>query len=468
MKILTLPYQIMDLLSDCLAVLDRNGLIIYANHAFQVLNKPFHDTHKKALHYELKKLNQRFQKSKKRFSQEKIMVTTIGKEFVVFIYSLNKLDQQQGSNLVLVKAESHERESEIFMAGELTKAYYNLQEVFFEKLAPEFSALKGEDLHFKKALSSAQKAARTDLPVLIIGESGTGKEILARAIHHVSHRRKMTFVDINCSAIPENLIESELFGYERGAFTGARQDGKSGLFKEAHLGTIFLDEIGDTSPSAQSKLLRVLQEGRFKRVGGTKNIDVDVRIISATNKELAPMIREKRFRDDLFYRLNTVTITLPPLRERKTDIQLLAKFFIQEHVSRRDENLYFSEEALMLMESYSWPGNIRELKGVVDYAATMSESQEIGLENLPPSLLLERSFSQKEKKPFGHFYSATIDSPLLPAIIQKVEKEMIEMAIRKSRNRSQAINTLGISRRTFYKKIKQYNLELGLKRQVSE
>jgi transcriptional regulator with PAS, ATPase and Fis domain len=464
MKILTLPCQIMDLLSDCLAVLDRNGLIVYANHAFQGLNKPFHDKQKRALYHELKKLNQRFQKSQKRYSQERIIVTPIGKEFVVFIYSLNQFDQKKGSNLVLLKAGDHERESEFLMADELMKTYYNLQEAFFEKLAPEFRKLKGKDLHFKKALLSAQKAARTDLPILIIGESGTGKEVLARNIHQISHRRKMSFVDINCSAIPENLIESELFGYEKGAFTGARKEGKSGLFKEAHLGTIFLDEVGDTSLPAQSKLLRVLQEGRFKRVGGTKNVHVDVRIISATNKELESMIREKRFRDDLFYRLNTITITLPPLRERKADIQLLAKLFLQEHVSRSGENFYFSEEALRLMELYNWPGNIRELKGVVGYAAIMSESREIGVESLPPSLFLERSFSQKEKNSFEHFYSDTINSSLLPHIIQNVEKEMIEMAIKKSRTRSQAINILGISRRTFYKKIKQYNLEIDLKR----
>ncbi|MBW2113155.1 MAG: sigma-54 factor interaction domain-containing protein [Deltaproteobacteria bacterium] len=201
---------------------------------------------------------------------------------------------------------------EFTIADELVNSYINEQKILSEKLAHEFSALKGEDSAFKMALINAQKAARTDLPVLIFGESGTGKEVLARAIHLTSHRKKMPFVDINCAAIPDNLIESELFGYERGAFTGARKEGKRGLFDQAHEGSIFMDEIGDASPQTQSKILRVLQEGQFKRIGGSRNIQVDVRLISATNKDLTSLITEGRFREDLLYRLNTITINLPP------------------------------------------------------------------------------------------------------------------------------------------------------------
>lgn len=186
------------------------------------------------------------------------------------------------------------------------------KDMHIEELDAAFDEMIGADIAFRKALAVAQKAAKTDIAVLIIGESGTGKEILARAIHQISTRREKPLIDVNCAAIPDTLIESELFGYERGAFTGARTEGRRGYFHEAHGGTILLDEIGDSSLSVQSKLLRVLESGTFKRVGGTRNVKVDVRIVSATNQDLAELIEQKKFREDLYFRLNPFTIVLPP------------------------------------------------------------------------------------------------------------------------------------------------------------
>ena len=205
-----------------------------------------------------------YSQSGEAFASERVVVPPIGKKFEVFVYSLDRRKQTRGPNLVLVKIEGHRGVPEFTIADELVNSYINEQRILSESLAPEFRELKGKDSAFKMALINAQKAAGTDLPVLIFGESGTGKEVLARAIHIASHRKKMPFVDINCAAIPDTLIESELFGYERGAFTGARKEGKRGLFDQAHEGSIFMDEIGDSSPHTQEKILRVLQEGQLK------------------------------------------------------------------------------------------------------------------------------------------------------------------------------------------------------------
>ncbi len=256
-----------------------------------------------------------------------------------------------------------------------------------KKLSSAFSELIGEDPHFKAVLYKAQKAAQSNYPVLIEGESGTGKEILARTIHKTSRRSLKKFVDINCAAIPDQLIDSELFGYEKGAFTGASPGGRHGLFVEAHQGTLFFDEIADASLQTQAKLLRVLNEGYFKRIGSTKNVEVDVRIISATNKDLSQLIEEKRFRQDLIYRLNTISIHIPPLRERPRDIPLLANFFLLRHSKRQHRSLQFAANCLEVMKSYPWPGNVRELKGVVDYMVTMTTGSLI-TENYFPDFLL--------------------------------------------------------------------------------
>ena len=264
-----LPYRIMDLLSDPLVLLDGKGAILYANPAYQI-SFPLKDADREDISRRMRNLIMKFQRSGKSFASEITRITVAGREFYANILALDDLGAEQDVNLVLFKTSGHEQMSETGDFEDFLKASLDEQEILHKKLSPEFDGLVGKDAKFRNSLYAAQKAAGTDLPVLITGESGTGKEKLAQIIHRISRRRENQFVDINCAAIPDNLIESELFGYETGAFTGARQKGKKGLFEEAHNGSIFLDEIGDTSPPAQSKLLRVLEEGLYKRVGGTK------------------------------------------------------------------------------------------------------------------------------------------------------------------------------------------------------
>jgi len=345
--------------------------------------------------------------------------------------------------------------SELAFSEESVDSYFDKQRLLSESLSSEFGDLKGEDPAFKIALLNAQKAAGTNLPVLIIGETGTGKEFLARAIHFVSQRGKMPFVDINCAAIPDDLFESELFGYERGAFTGARPEGRKGLFEQAHRGSLFMDEIGDASLQSQAKILRVLQEGRFKKIGGLKIVQVDVRLISATNKNLTDHILHKHFRDDLFYRINTITINLPPLRLRKKDIPILVDHFLTEYTSPQGQDLIFTPESMELLESYEWPGNVRELKGVVDYAATMATSSLLTPNSLPSFLKVQG----KSEPPEALTDSiATESGNLLDSVLRQVEKNVIRKVLERSKTKTEAIKILGISRRTFYKKIEQYKL----------
>jgi len=324
-----------------------------------------------------------------------------------------------------------------------------------EKLGAAFDELIGANIAFRKALVVAQRAAKSDISVLIIGESGTGKEILARAIQQTSHRKDKPLVDVNCAAIPDSLIESELFGYEKGAFTGARTEGRKGYFDEAHEGTILLDEIGDSSLSVQAKLLRVLESGIFKRVGGTKNIKVNVRIISSTNQDLAGLIKQKKFREDLFFRLNTFTIQLPPLRERREDIELLIDYFLKINGVAQKQKYRFSPDALKILYAYQWPGNVRELKGVVSYAVNMTQAPVIDRGSLPNFLFTGQAAAERSSA--GAASDAQISYNLMEAV-RDLERKLIGEALSVAANKSEAIKILGISRRTFYLKLKEYGL----------
>ncbi len=244
--------------------------------------------------------------------------------------------------------------------------------------------IAGSSKGIREVLTTIRKVAVVNASVLITGESGTGKELVARAIHNNSPRRKGPMVVINCGAIPGELLESELFGHEKGSFTGAHKS-RIGRFELADTGTVFLDEIGDMSPNLQVKLLRALQERSIERVGGTTPIDVDIRIISATNKDLAASIEEGTFREDLYYRLNVIPIQIPPLRERSSDIRLLAEHFQKRLVKRMDayDVKAFSQEAMATLEAYDWPGNIRELENLIERISVMVDADNVTLSDLP-------------------------------------------------------------------------------------
>jgi transcriptional regulator with GAF, ATPase, and Fis domain len=246
----------------------------------------------------------------------------------------------------------------------------------------EFDRIIGSSGALEKVLGIVRKVAKANTTVLVRGETGTGKELIAGAIHHNSHRASRTFIKVNCAALQENLLESELFGHEKGAFTGADKQ-RIGRFEQADGGTLFLDEIGDMSANTQAKILRVLQEHEFERLGGTRTIKVDVRLIAATNRDLPGMVTAGTFREDLYYRLNVVTIDMPPLRERKEDIQALAGFFIRRfsgELKKKVEGL--EPDALKLLMRYNWPGNIRELENAIERAMLLADGHHIAVEDL--------------------------------------------------------------------------------------
>jgi DNA-binding NtrC family response regulator len=249
-----------------------------------------------------------------------------------------------------------------------------------------FGQMIGRSAALRKAFELADRVAPTDSTVLILGESGTGKDLLAQEIHARSQRNGKAWVAVNCAALPETLIESELFGYERGAFTGAAQQ-KKGRFEQAHGGTLFLDEIGDMNPVTQSKVLRALENRTVERLGGTQSIPVDVRVISATHRNLPLAIRDGKFREDLFYRLRVVTIELPPLRAHKEDIAILAEAFVRLHGARLGRTPPLGKETLKALENYDWPGNVRELKNSIERSLVLSRGEEIGASDLPEEVL---------------------------------------------------------------------------------
>ena len=458
MKKTRFPASLAGRASDAIAVFKEGG-IIYANNSFEKLYNPLKYAVRERFNQELRDLNLNLQLSGEVFTQKHISLIPNAKDINIIVYLLNKPGSDENHLLVLADPAVSPLSFSSSIANPVSDSDQHLKKASKRSLLPAFSELVGEDPHFKAVLLTAQKAAKSDYPVLIEGESGTGKEILARTIHRTSNRNRKKFVDINCAAIPDQLIDSELFGYEKGAFTGATPGGRHGLFVEAHQGTLFFDEIADASLQTQAKLLRVLNEGYFKRIGSTKNIAVDVRIISATNKNLPQRIKERHFREDLIYRLNTISIHLPPLRERPEDIPLLANYFLKKHNQQKNRPLEFSVNCRDILRSYHWPGNVRELKGVVDYMATMTTGPLI-TENYFPDFLLSAEHRHREtsqsRRP--HFKSGQ-DLGLLSIAVQHAEKEVIKDVLQQAKNRSEAIKILGISRRTFYTKLKQYDLD---------
>jgi len=322
----------------------------------------------------------------------------------------------------------------------------------WEHLPLSFKEYVGQNSRVKETLILAAKVARTDSTVLILGESGVGKEVLARAVHNSSRRKEMPMIKVNCAAMPEELIESELFGYEDGAFTGAKKGGKLGKFELAHSGTIFLDEIGDMSLTMQAKLLRVLQEKEFERVGGCKSVKVDIRVIAATNRDLESMIEKGTFRLDLYYRLNIVPLILTPLRERKDDLLALAKTFLNQFSREVGHELTLSSKVVSFFHEYDWPGNIRELQNVLEYASIVCGGSTIGIQHLPVRIIptdADAANVECKDKPYA-----------AKEILARMEKELILSALETyNNNRTKAMKALGFSRRVFYDKLLRYGIE---------
>jgi DNA-binding NtrC family response regulator len=315
-------------------------------------------------------------------------------------------------------------------------------------------SIVGESSSIVGVSQSIQRVAPTDSTVLLQGESGTGKELFARAIHQLSTRRNSPFVAINCAAIPDTLIENELFGHEKGSFTGAssRQLGK---FELADSGTIFLDEIGDLGAAVQSKLLRVLQERSFERIGGTSSVDVDVRVVCATNRNLADDVRSGRFREDLFFRVNVFPVTIPPLRARKDDIDALTDFFLQRFARELGKaGLRISDASRAALRAHDWPGNIRELENCIERAAILCDQNVIETRDL--SLTPSRDASDALRESID--LTGTL-SEATERVTRVVERMKIEEALRRSASRNEAAEALGIAPRTLAVRMKELGLE---------
>ena len=299
--------------------------------------------------------------------------------------------------------------------------------------------------------------APTDATVLVEGESGAGKEVVVDGILRLSGKRRRPFVNINCSAIPESLMESELFGYTAGSFTGAAKGGKAGKFELADGGTIFLDEIGEMPLFMQAKLLRALQSGEIQKIGSDTMQKVDVRVIAATNRNLKQMVRDGKFREDLYFRLNTFTIVIPPLRERGEDVLLLAAHFLQKFSRKYGKKARLSPAVQQFFLSYSWPGNVRQLESCMEYAVIVCGDGEIRMEHLPEEL---QGLSDNGERTDAAEASAAGAPHGLKADIQAMERDYILRVLKETGgNKTKAMEVLGISRRTFYKKWKLYGLD---------
>jgi transcriptional regulator with PAS, ATPase and Fis domain len=303
-----------------------------------------------------------------------------------------------------------------------------------------------ESRAMRNVMSMIDRAARRDTPVVLIGESGTGKELLARLLHQRSDRAHAPFIAVNCSAIPETLLESELFGHRRGAFTDARND-QPGLFQAAHRGTIFLDEIGDMAGSLQGKLLRVLQEREVQPLGAQTPVPVDVRIVTATHRDLDALVADGRFRQDLLYRINVIEVRVPPLRDRPDDVAALVAHFLDKHGARLGRpGCTVSDEAMLVLRRHTWPGNVRELENAIERALVLGTGPVIGVEDLPDNLRRQ---------------TPSIAHGDIGRRLADVEREHILRTLRAVKgNKSAAARTLGLNRKTLYRKLRQHRLPI--------
>ena len=326
------------------------------------------------------------------------------------------------------------------------------ENVFLKKSFLKDEIILGNSGPIKRLLEDIEKIAPTDSWVLITGENGTGKELVAKLIHKKSRRKDKPFIDVNCAAIPEELIESELFGHEKGSFTGATEQ-KKGKFDLANKGTLFLDEIGDMSLKTQAKILRILQEQRFERVGGTEVIEVDVRVIAATNKNLEEEIKKGNFREDLYYRLNVVPIHVPPLRERVEDIPVLAKYFLNKFSYEKDgKNRRLTDSAIKALQNYYWPGNVRELKNLMERIVILIEKEEITDTDILRYIKIQNGKPNDFERIINNFSS-------LSEAVKYIEKLYIEKKIKEfNGNITKTAKAIGMTRRNLYRKMKNLGI----------
>lgn len=446
-------FDILDNIEEAIIAIDTQGRIFYLNSRYsEILNIPQRKIIGKYIQ-DIEKDTElvKILKSQKPFFKEKTFIKTLKKYVSIKLFPLFNDGVFQGAYSIFKDI------TEITKLNKEVKRISNVAEGFSEQIKEQQNLkhpnIIGESSEFMTLLSKALTVAKTDAIILIQGENGAGKEVLTNFIYKNSLRQDKPFITVNCSAIPESLIESELFGYEEGTFTGAIKGGKLGKFQLAEGGTIFLDEIGDTPLTMQAKLLRVLQEGEIEKIGSSKNIAVNVRIIAATNQNLEELIEKNLFRRDLYYRLKVITLTIPPLRERKNDILLLANFFLEKFNKKYNKNLNFSSEVYSLFYNYNWPGNVRELKNIVEYAVILCDSSTIQIKDI--------SITQIKNKvsPTNYEFNLPEYASLKDALFYCEKKIFSDVLKQCNNNRSKAMKQLKLSRRTFYRKLKDLEIE---------
>lgn len=370
----------------------------------------------------------------------------------------NKVDNEFMINVVENKIGDSVK-SYLFEVSKYSKVLKNAYDILESKEAVSFQQILGNSFVLKNTINLAKQIAPGDSSVMIRGESGTGKELFARAIHNSSSRKNNMFIAINCASIPENLLESELFGYEKGAFTDASTKGKIGRFELANGGTLFLDEIGDLPLHLQPKILRVLQEGSFVRLGGNKRIDVDFRLITATHKNLEDMIKDNTFREDLYYRLNVIPINLPPLRERREDIQIIAKDKLGHYCAKLNKEMKeFSQELMETFYNHKWNGNVRELENIIEYLVNITDDRVITKKFLPSSFADAKQVENLEPKSINYLEK----NKNLKELTEEFEKTVISEYIKEYGNSTASkeiiSRKLGMNLSTLYRKLYRYNL----------
>jgi len=444
---------------DGLFICDKNGVVTRVNSAWEricgfsrhdVLGKTSHELVKEG--YYNKSAAVKALETKKRCTVMLEMSSGPQKDKIIMATGTPVFDDNGETEQVVVNvrdiSELENLKRQLNETTELSKRYASeLEEIRLQQLKMDDIVAQGEEM--KKIVELAARVAKVDSTVFITGESGVGKEVIVKKIHLLSKRKDNSLIKINCGAIPENLLESELFGYERGAFTGAKNEGKPGMFELASGGTLFLDEIGEMPLKLQVKLLRVLQEKEIVRVGGTKPIPVDVRVIAATNRNMIDLIRRGEFREDLYYRLNVVNINIPPLRNRREDIPALLHFVLKKLNEKYGENKRLTQPVVDRLLRYNWPGNVRELENIIERLVVLSDETNIQIKHLPALL-------QDNENNHRLVYINNL-VPLKKAV-EDVEIQLIENALKEYGSTRKAAKILQVNQSTIVRKAKQYKI----------
>ena len=453
--------EILDMSEDGFLVVDKNGIIIDINETYCTFLRT---TREKSIGIHVKELipNSKMDEIPNTGVKETNVVHTFSENQNInadkFVWVTSRSPVKKDNKIIGAVAQIKFKLQTINLAQKIKNQDNELQ--YYKNELQRLGSSKysmqniiGEDERFISIKNIAKKASKNDFPVLLTGETGTGKEVFSNSIHYASDRKNQPLIRINCAAIPSELLESELFGYEEGSFTGAKKGGKKGKFELGDKGTVFLDEIGDMPFNMQAKLLRVLQEKEIERIGGYKTIPIDVRIIAATHQDLWNMVKEGKFREDLFYRLNVINIQIPPLRDRKDDILLFAQKFLNDLNRKYKKNIIISSEAKECLLNHRWPGNIRELNNIIEGAFALVENDVIDLSHFPSNIVMHsrmnKNYTKKNK---------------FADLITDYERNIILDYLRKNKyNCCKCAKDLGIHRSTLYKKMEKLNIEIERK-----